>query len=138
MNISEDQLVMRGISPTPNRLLVMRELSRASRPLSMSELEQKLDSLDKSSIFRVLNLRTEHDLVHAFEDGRGIVKYELCHSHDNLEDDDLHCHFYCTKCRQTFCLSEVKVPEVSVPQGFTVKGVNFMLKGTCPKCNLRN
>ena len=47
MNISEDQLVMRGISPTPNRLLVMRELSRASRPLSMSELEQKLDSLDK-------------------------------------------------------------------------------------------
>lgn len=124
-----------GLAPTPNRVLVLSELQDASAPMSLSELEQRLTTLDKSSIFRVLTLLSGHDLVHAIEDGRGITKYELCHSHDNITDDDLHCHFYCMKCRQTFCFSDVRVPEVEVPEGFSIRGVNYMLKGICPECS---
>lgn len=134
MKDSAEILSVAGIAATPNRILVMRELEKASGPLSLSELEQSLDTLDKSSIFRVLNVLAEHDVVHALEDGRGIAKYELCHSADRQVDDDLHCHFYCMKCRKTFCLSGVKIPEVEVPEGFSVEGVNFMLKGLCSNC----
>lgn len=124
-----------GVSATPNRILVVKELAAADSPLSLSELELSLDTLDKSSIFRVLTLLAAHDVVHAVEDGRGIAKYELCRATDRLQaDDDMHCHFYCTGCRRTFCLSDVKVPDVEVPEGFNVKGVNFMLKGICADC----
>ncbi len=123
-----------GLAPTPNRILVVRELLAASAPLSLSELELRLDTLDKSSIFRVLNRLSDIGLVHAFEDGRGIAKFEICHCADHREDDDRHVHFYCTECRHTFCLSEVRIPEVNVPQDFDVTGVNFMLKGLCPNC----
>lgn len=132
-----DILNAAGLAPTPNRILVVKELLAASSPLSLSELESRLDTLEKSSIFRVLNRLSEIGSVHAIEDGRGIAKFELCHCTDHLEDDDRHCHFYCSECRRTFCFSDVKVPEVDIPEGFDVKGVNFMLKGICPDCASR-
>ncbi|MDE6272134.1 MAG: transcriptional repressor [Muribaculaceae bacterium] len=134
---AEEILRKGGVSPTPNRILVVRELAAANCPLSLAELEQRLDTLDKSSVFRVLTLLASRDLVHALEDGRGIAKYELCqadHSDDFAGDDDLHCHFYCTECRRTFCLPDLKVPDLKVPEGFNVRGANFMLKGICPDC----
>ena len=40
--------------------------------------------MDKSSIFRTLTLFIEYDVVHTFEDGRGIVNYELCGEKENV------------------------------------------------------
>ena len=63
-------LAAKGIKPTANRILVMRELQKASRPLSIADLETALDfSPDKASIFRVLELFAEKDVVHVIEDG---------------------------------------------------------------------
>lgn len=131
----EEILNLAGISITPNRILVVRELVGASTPLSLLELETRLDTLDKSSISRVLTVLTGHDVVHALEDGRGVTKYEICHSANHEADDDQHVHFYCTDCRRTYCLTEIEVPRVEVPDGFHVTGVNFMLKGICPNCS---
>ena len=50
----EKLLSQHGVKPTPNRLLVARELSSAGRPLSLMELEGRLETVDKSSIFRTL------------------------------------------------------------------------------------
>ena len=122
-----------GIAETPNRVLVVRALARSYAPMSLAELEDELDSLDKSSIHRVLNVLLEHDVVHAIEDGRGISKYELCYSDNDLEDSDMHCHFYCNVCRRTFCIPH-SVPKIAVPANFTVTGINYMLKGICPDC----
>ena len=52
----EDILRHKGVKATPNRILVARELLRAESPLSLSQLEERLSTVDKSSIFRVLNL----------------------------------------------------------------------------------
>lgn len=140
MAIKEAEEILRkgGVSPTPNRILVVRELATAKSPLSLTELEQRLDTLDKSSVFRVLTLLSNRDLVHAVEDGRGIAKYELCHAthfDDIVGDDDLHYHFYCTQCQRTFCLPDLKIPDLRVPEGFKVRGANFMIKGICPDCS---
>ena len=124
-----------GIGATSNRVLVLRQLLQAECPLSLTDIDTALETLDKSSILRVLNLFLEHSLVHAVEDGRGVAKYEICHGdHHEHSEQDMHCHFYCTGCRRTFCMEDVAVPAVPVPEGFRVESVNYMLKGLCPDC----
>ena len=66
------KLEAKGIKPTSNRILVMKALASGENPQSLKDLEQKMVSMDKSSIFRTLTLFLEHDAVHAFEDGRGV------------------------------------------------------------------
>lgn len=131
----EEMLIEHGVRPTANRIVIARSLSLAGRPLSMSELEVILDTIDKSNIFRALTTFKEAHLVHTIEDGSDNVKYELCHSHEDHHDDDLHAHFYCEHCHRTFCLEEIPVPEVTLPQGYSIHSANFVLKGVCPECS---
>ena len=57
-------LAEHGVKLTANRILVARALSQAGRPLSLSELEDALETLDKSSIFRTLMTFKQAHLVH--------------------------------------------------------------------------
>jgi Fur family ferric uptake transcriptional regulator len=122
------------IKATANRLIVLRTLDGAGRPMSLSELEYKILSIDKSGIFRTLSLFREQHLVHVIEDGGDGVRYELCHSRHDEIDDDLHVHFYCEQCHQTYCLEHIPVPGIELPEGFIMASVNYMVKGTCPHC----
>ena len=123
-----------NIKPTANRLIVLRTLDGAGRPMSLTELENKIQTIDKSGIFRTLSLFREQHLVHVIEDGGDGVRYELCHSHDDDVDDDLHVHFYCEQCHQTYCLDHIPVPGIDLPAGFIMSSVNYMVKGICPHC----
>lgn len=130
-----DFLEKRGVRPTSNRILVLRELMRATHPVSLADLEALMDfRMDKASIFRVLELFAERDVVHAIEDGSRSQKYELCHSEGRHTMADQHVHFYCERCGRTYCLEDVSVPVVPVPPGFRPRSVNYMIKGLCPKC----
>ena len=122
-----------GIRPTANRIIVAQALAEESRPLTMTELEDRIGSIDKSGIFRTLTLFKEQHLVHVLEDGEG-VRYELCHSHDHSVDNDMHLHFHCERCGQTICLEDLPIPEVQLPDGYEMQSANFVLKGICPKC----
>ena len=103
--------------------------------MSLSELEYKILSIDKSGVFRTLALFREHHLVHVLEDGGDGVRYELCHSHDgHQEDDDQHVHFYCEHCHRTFCLHDTPIPAVTLPEGYELLSINYMVKGICPEC----
>lgn len=124
-----------GVTPTSNRVLVARTLCNSDSPMSLADIEAELDTLDKSSISRVLAILCEHSIIHALEDGRGIAKYEMCHGHDHHHSqDDMHIHFYCTKCMHTYCFEDIPVPSVKVPENFKITSVNYMLKGICPLC----
>lgn len=133
----EKFLISGGVRPTANRIMVVREIMRHARPVSLSELEAAMDTLDKSSIFRSLTLLLGHGLLHGIEDGRGIMRYEICNAsdcgHDN--DDDMHAHFYCEICRNVYCIPSVALPAVKLPDGFELRTVNYMLKGICPDCS---
>lgn len=123
-----------GVKPTPNRLLIARALHDAGRPLTMMELEARLETIDKSNIFRALQLFREAHLVHVLEDTGDGARYELCLSHGSM-DDDLHVHFYCEKCHKTYCLEDTPVPHVNSPDGFIVHTSSHLLRGLCPDCN---
>lgn len=134
--IAEEKILSdHGIRPTANRIMILREISGSTGPVSMMDLETTLGSVDKSIISRTLGLFREHHLVHLVEDGGDSVRYELCSSHgDSQEDEDAHVHFHCEVCGRTFCFEEVAVPPVGYPSGFEVHYVNYMAKGVCPEC----
>ena len=129
-------LQVHGIKPTANRILVAKALASSIQPQSLAELERRIISIDKSNIFRALVLFREQHLVHAIEGRSDGTKYELCYSHDHEHDDDQHPHFYCEKCHRTFCFKNVHVPVVEIPDGFSVRSVNYVLKGLCADCRV--
>lgn len=130
----EELFAQHGVKLTANRLLIAQALEEAGRPLSMTELEDRLETIDKSNVFRALTAFRDAHLVHVLEDTGDGVRYELCLSHHEDEDDDVHVHFYCIKCHRTFCLHDVPVPPVHVPDGYEPQGVSYLVKGICPEC----
>ncbi len=131
----EELLANKGVRTTPNRILVARTLRRSLSPMSLSQLETELSTVDKSSIFRVLSLFVDHGIVHVVEGGDNVAKYELCHGEDHCSLDDMHIHFYCTECHRTFCFADIPVPKVECPEGFRIRNANYMAKGLCPECS---
>jgi len=130
-----DHLTAHGVRPTANRILIARALQEAGRPMTLPELEEALPNIDKSGIFRTLVTFRDHALVHVIENGGEGLRYELCLSHDDERDDDLHAHFFCESCHRTFCLTDVPVPEPqNVPGGYSVHSSSFIIKGICPDC----
>lgn len=126
----EEFLQSHSIKPTPNRVLIVKAMAEAGRPLSMKELEDVIESVDKSNIFRALNLFSERHLIHMVEDGGSGERFELSIGHHY----DHHPHFYCEKCHRTYCLDE-HIQEVSVPDGYEVTSVNYLIRGVCPECS---
>ena len=127
-------LELKGVKPTANRILVLKALRESEYPMSLADLENTLGTMDKSSIFRVLTLLLEHDIIHSFEDGRGILNYEPCTSQASCNHSDAHIHFYCESCRKSFCMDEVPLPKFHLRDGFTMHAVSFVIKGECPQC----
>ena len=131
----EQRLEHRGVKLTAMRLLVYQELEHARRPLSLRELEDKMPTAERSTIFRTLTLLLQHHLIHAIEDGSGSLRYEVCQGDDDCTLDDQHIHFYCEHCHRTYCFHDTKIPQVSLPEGFQFSSINYMVKGLCPNCN---
>jgi Fur family ferric uptake transcriptional regulator len=122
------------IKPTANRIVVAKALASSMNPQSLSELERKIVTIDKSNVFRALTLFKEHHLVHAIEGSSDGTKYELCHSHSHEHDDDQHPHFFCEVCQQTYCLEGMEMPALELPEGFETHTANYIIKGVCPHC----
>ena len=132
------RLESKGIRPTANRILVMKNLMGEQNPQSLCNLERKMVSMDKSSIFRTLTLFLEHDVVHAFEDGRGVLCYELCEEKGACDHHDGHIHFYCESCQRSFCMEDIHIPSFELPEGFYPHSISFVIKGECPECRKKH
>ena len=60
-----------GVKPTANRIVIARALAAAGRPMSMTELETVVETIDKSNVFRTLQAFREAHLVHVLDDSGG-------------------------------------------------------------------
>ena len=129
-----ETLVRHGIRPTAIRLLIYKTLLHFHNTFSMTELEDTLESVDRSTIFRTLSLFAAQHLLHEIEDGTGSTKYCLCRNDHPCGIDELHCHFHCEGCHKTFCLDHTHIPVVRYPTGFEVRQIDYLLKGLCPDC----
>jgi Fur family ferric uptake transcriptional regulator len=133
---SEKRFETRNIKPTAMRELVLKVLSEQKAAISLADLEQKFDKVDKVTLYRTLKTFEENKLIHSIDDGTGSVKYALCRETCQCNPEDLHIHFLCTKCKQTYCLTDIPVPSVSLPAQFTLENINMVIKGICSNCHL--
>jgi len=130
----EERLLERGIKPTAVRLLIFKAMLYYPQAFSLADLEDELDTVDKSTLFRTITLFHDKLLIHSIDDGSGSVKYSVCSSDCTCSIRDLHAHFYCTHCKKTFCLESISIPSVPIPENFLLQSINFVLKGLCDRC----
>ncbi len=133
----EQTLEKAGIRVTAVRLLVWREIRHSlTGAFSLSDLEDALPTVDKSTLFRTLTVLSDAHLLHDIDDGSGSHKFCVCH-----HDDTLHCtghvHLTCRVCHRTFCLTDVRIPSVGLPEGFIPEDTEYLVKGICPACAKR-
>lgn len=88
-----DILNHRQIKPTAIRLLILKAMTEFERAFSLLDLENYLDTVDKSTLSRTINLFLEHHLIHCIDDGSGSLKYSVCGNDCNCSVDELHAHF---------------------------------------------
>jgi Fur family ferric uptake transcriptional regulator len=132
----EQQLINKKIQPTAMRLLILDYLLKQSSTISLSDVEKGLAPVDRITVYRTLKTFEEHGLVHSIEDGTNATKYALCKEDCDAErHHDLHVHFYCTVCKETFCLPKTSIPEVALPDKFQFQEMNLVVKGICSNCS---
>lgn len=129
-----DLLAKRGIKPTAIRLLVLQTMMKMDHAVSLLDLENALETIDKSTLFRTVTLFLSHHLVHSVDDGSGSLKYAVCGYSCSCEVADLHTHFRCEQCNRTFCFTHIPTPVVNLPEGFTLSSINYVMKGLCAEC----
>lgn len=132
----EDILIAKQVTPTAMRLLVLEFLLKQSSAISLGDLEDSFQHSDRTTLYRTLKTFEEKGLIHNIQDGSGAVKYALCQNEckDGVHYD-LHLHFYCTTCKELFCLPKSKTPEVLLPGNFQLAEVSLVARGVCDKCN---
>lgn len=130
----ENHLRNRKIRPTAMRELVLKVLTDQSTAISLADLEKNFEKADKVTLYRTLKTFEKKKLIHSIDDGTGSVKYALCQENCQCNPEDLHIHFLCTICSKTYCLDHIAVPKVQLPAGFSLDGINMVVKGKCSNC----
>ena len=129
-------LESKGIRPTAMRLMTYKRLAELEVAISLGDLEKDFKVSERSTLFRTIKTFEEKGIVHQIEDGTGVVKYALCEENCECEvGNDLHLHFHCNNCNETVCLTEHKIPHISLPDGYITEDINLVVKGICEKCS---
>jgi Fur family ferric uptake transcriptional regulator len=137
-DMSDEQVLQQaGIRVTAVRLMIWRQVRHGfADAFSLADLEAALPTVDRSTLFRTLSLLSEAHLLHDIDDGSGSQKYCVCH-HDDTRQCMGHVHLTCRLCHRTYCLPNVRIPQVPLPEGFIAEETEYVVKGICPHCALR-
>lgn len=131
----ENILIAKQVNPTAVRLLVLEYLLKQQAAISLSDLEVELHRSDRVTLYRTLKTFEEQGIIHSIKDGTEITKYALCVNECNSDfHADMHIHFYCTNCKELYCLPKVKIPEIKLPAKFHLQEMSLVARGTCNQC----
>lgn len=134
-DVPEKILQAKHTRPTAMRLLVLDYFLKQHAAITLNDLEAELGPSDRVTLYRTLKTFEEKGIIHRVDDGTGAAKYALCPDKcDAHHHEDLHAHFYCVRCHETVCLSDVEIPRLAVPGEFTVQEIQVIAKGTCGRC----
>ncbi len=125
-----------NLRPTSNRLEVLKFYRKAGKAVSHGELDAELgEQFDRITLYRTLKAFEDAGILHKVYDEKGIVRYSMCsHDCDNTQHQDNHIHFHCTSCEATFCIENVEIPQVQIPQNLIVESRYMVINGTCNNC----
>lgn len=132
----ENILIAKQINPTAMRLLVLKYLLKQKTAIGLNDLEKEFEKSDRTTLYRTLKTFEEKGMIHNIKDGAEAEKYAICMA--DCKDGihyDMHLHFYCTKCKELFCLPTTKIPDVLLPKNFELQEVSLTVRGICSNCN---
>lgn len=136
MSEIETLFASKDIRITAMRLLIYKFLVQKETAVTLSDIENAFEKADRTTLYRTIKTFEEKAIVHQIDDGTGISKYALCEIGCNCEiEQDLHLHFHCSNCSETFCLTAHKIPHINLPEGYFAEDVNLVVKGICEKCS---
>ncbi|MBN1973860.1 MAG: transcriptional repressor [Sedimentisphaerales bacterium] len=131
----DEMLKTAGLYHTENRVLILKMLFKAGKPLSQEKIARQAgtNNLDKVTIYRTLESLFNAGLVHKAFLNKRASHYELAH---RCTKKQCHPHFTCTKCGSTHCLVDLALPmPVSYHKGFIINHQQVHLEGLCPACS---
>ena len=125
------------LSVTDSRQKILELFRLSNSALAHADIEKKTsEQFDRVTIYRTLQTFVEKGIVHTIPTTDNSVLYALCkdncsqgHHHDD------HVHFICDNCGTTYCLEDIIVPKVEVPNGFVTKQTDVVISGLCDKCS---
>ena len=136
METIEQLLISKNIRVTAMRLLIYKFLAEKQIAVTLSDIENVFEKVDRTTLYRTIKTFEEKAIVHQINDSTGITKYALCEQDCDCDiKKDLHLHFHCNNCGETICLTDHKIPQIKVPEGFISENVNLVVKGICDKCS---
>jgi len=136
MNEIEKVLQEHQVRPTAIRLLMYRFLQEREIAVTLNDIELGFDKSERTTLYRTIKTFEKNGLVHQIDDGTGVAKYALDQPEvGSGKAQDLHLHFHCNNCNETLCLTDHKIPHISLPKGFITQDMNLVLKGTCDRCS---
>lgn len=135
----EERLKDKDIRPTAMRLLVLDFLLGRLAAISLTDLENAFERSDRITLYRTLKTFQEKGIVHSIDDGTGAPKYALCEEGCVCDfERDMHMHFHCHICNDTFCLPKYKISNINLPKNFIPEEASLVVKGVCAQCSTRN
>lgn len=136
MNEIEKLLKAKNVRPTAMRTLIYKFMAENEVAVALTDIENAFAKADRTTLYRTLKTFEEKGVAHQIDDGTGIQKYALCEPGCNCDlDQDLHLHFHCNNCDETVCLTEHRIPNINLPEGYVAEDANLVLKGICDKCS---
>lgn len=131
----ENKLISQDVKPTAMRILVLKCLLNSRSAMSLSDIEQQFYQADRTTLYRTLKTFESKKLIHKIDDGTNVPKYAVCLEGCECSPEDLHIHFHCTNCEETYCLNNISIPTIELPNQFTLNQINMVVKGLCDDCN---
>ncbi|WP_104384062.1 Fur family transcriptional regulator [Sphingobacterium sp. HMA12] len=125
-----------SLKVTQPRLRVLEIISTKDSAISQPELEKLLGKdIDRVTLYRVLASFEEKGIIHKIFDLHGTATYAMCSTNCSEHDHhDQHVHFICRICNSVYCLDEITLPKVAIPDGFSLEAIAVNALGVCNHC----
>lgn len=130
-----DKLKQMGLRMTPQREMVVAAICKTSGHLSaeslMTRLRKQYPYVNKSAVYRTLDLLTRVGAVNFADFGKGHLEYEV-HYHPH------HHHLFCESCRRTIEMDDeplsLLIEKVRKKYKFVPSLQHLALAGLCGSC----
>lgn len=125
-----------GLSVTDSRKKILELFLDAEGALAHADIENNTAvNFDRVTVYRTLQTFVEKGIIHQIPTTDNSILYALCkHNCQQGAHHDNHVHFICNVCDKTFCLDDVTVPAVKLPNGFIPSQAAMVVTGVCMDC----
>lgn len=127
-----------NLAVTKNRRKVLKVFLKLSKPLDLKTIKSSIVNIDRVTLFRILSIFEDHQIIHAIHLENRDRLYALCNhecSSSEKTHTHKHIHFECEECSDVICLPVDTLPTLNIPN-YIVNQLNINASGLCSNCNL--